>query len=217
MDVAVPIDLETWPRREHFEHYHRAAPCTYAMTVEVDVTAFADAMRRSSRKTYVTQIWALASVVNRHDEFRLCLTDADRPAIWPTLHPAFTVFNAARETFACVWTPYVDDFAAFHDRAAELLAVHRSATSFFPQGELPPHVFDVSSLPWSPFTGFTLHIRHGWDHLLPIFTLGRYVKRDGRTLLPLAVQVHHAAADGFHTSRLVNEFQALLADPSWID
>ncbi|MFC8599839.1 CatA-like O-acetyltransferase [Isoptericola sp. NPDC057191] len=49
-----------------------------------------------------------------------------------------------------------------------------------------------------------------------IFTLGRYVERDGRVLLPLAVQVHHAVADGFHTARLVNELQELLADPAWV-
>jgi len=33
--------------------------------------------------------------------------------------------------------------------------------------------------------------------------------------MPVAVQVHHAAADGFHTARLVNELQELLASPEW--
>ena len=33
----------------------------------------------------------------------------------------------------------------------------------------------------------------------------------GRTLLPLAVQVHHAAADGFHVGRLFSRLQ------SWAD
>jgi chloramphenicol O-acetyltransferase type A len=74
----------------------------------------------------------------------------------------------------------------------------------------------VSSLPWASFTGFTLQIEGGLRHLAPIFTLGRYVEREGRTLLPLAIQIHHAAADGFHTSRLVNELQELLSDPAWI-
>ena len=34
--------------------------------------------------------------------------------------------------------------------------------------------------------------------------------------MPLAVQVNHAAADGFHTARLVNELRELLSDGSWI-
>ncbi|MFJ5936281.1 type A chloramphenicol O-acetyltransferase [Streptomyces sp. NPDC093071] len=217
MDVPAPIDLDAWPRRQHFAHYRRAVPCTYSMTVELDATAFAAALRRSSRKTYLAQVWALSTVVNRHEEFRMCLTASGEPAVWPVVHPAFTVLNPERETFACVWTPHDPDFGAFHDAAAPLLAEHARATDLFPQGDLPPNAFDVSSLPWTSFTGFDLNIRGGWDHLAPIFTLGRYAEREGRVLLPLAVQVHHAAADGFHTARLVNELGALLADPSWVE
>ncbi|PWD50258.1 type A chloramphenicol O-acetyltransferase [Serinibacter arcticus] len=211
-----PIDLTAWPRRQHFEHYRSVVACTYAMTVEVDVTAFAAALRRSSRKSYLAQVWALATVVNRHDELRMCLTEDGAPAVWPVSHPMFTVFNPERETFASVWAPYDPDFATFHAGAAELLETHRAATELFPQGRPPANTFDVSSLPWTSFTGFTLNVAAGWDHLAPILTLGRYVEREDRTLMPLAVQVHHAAADGFHTARLVREFQDLVADPAWV-
>lgn len=211
-----PIDLDTWPRREAFEHYRDRVPCTYAITVEIDVTGFATALRASSRKTYIAQIWAIATVVNRYREFRMAVTDAGAAASWPVVHPAFTVFNAEREAFAAVWAPYDPDFGRFHEHAAELLATAASATTMFPQGELPPNVFDVSSLPWTSFTGFTLQIDGGTGHLLPIFTLGRYVERDGRTLLPVAVQIHHAAADGFHTARLLGDLEALMGDASWV-
>ena len=187
------------------------------MTVELDVTVFTAALRASRRKSYIAQVWALATVVNRHDEFRMCLTASGDPAVWPVVHPAFTVLNAERETFACVWAPYDPDFGTFHDVAAPLLAEHGGATEFFPQGTLPPNAFDVSSLPWASFTGFNLNIRDAWDHLAPIFTLGRYAERDGRVLLPLALQVHHAAADGFHSARLVNELQDLVTDPTWLE
>jgi chloramphenicol O-acetyltransferase type A len=34
--------------------------------------------------------------------------------------------------------------------------------------------------------------------------------------MPLAVQVHHAAADGFHVSRLLDEVQELFMTPDWL-
>ncbi|TDE94813.1 type A chloramphenicol O-acetyltransferase [Occultella glacieicola] len=216
MDSPIPIDLATWPRRQHFEHYLHAVPCTYSMTVELDVTEFVRALRNSPRRTYVAQIWALGTIVNAREEFRMCLTESDAPAVWPVLHPSFTLFNAERETFSSVWAPYDPDFATFHDGAAALLDRHRDSTEFFPVGGGPPNTFDVSSLPWASFTGFNLNIRDAWRHLAPIFTLGRYQEGDGRVFLPLALQVHHAAADGFHSARFVNELQAVFADPSWV-
>jgi hypothetical protein len=67
-----PIDMATWARAEHFEHYRTRVPCSYAITVEIDVTELT-ALRRSGRKTYAALVWAPATVVNRHDEFRLTL------------------------------------------------------------------------------------------------------------------------------------------------
>ncbi|WP_144765738.1 CatA-like O-acetyltransferase [Curtobacterium sp. 9128] len=211
-----PIDLATWPRREHFEHYRDVVPCTYAATVDVDVTAFVRALREHGRKTYPAQIWALATAVNRHPEFRMTLLPDRSPAVWDVVHPGFTVFNPDRETFSAVWVPYDPDFDAFHAAVTEALVTHRGATAMFPGPPAPPNAFDVSSLPRTTFSGFTIQVGDGWDHLLPIFTIGRHHERDGRTLMPLAVQVHHAAADGFHTSRLISDVEQLLAEPSWL-
>lgn len=216
MDAPTPIDLSSWPRREHFAHFRESVPCTYSVTTEIDVTDFVPALRASGRKTYASQIWALATVVNRHPEFRMCLTAYGEPATWPVVHPSFTVFNTDAETFASVWTPYDADFATFHAAAVDTIARYRFAGGMFPQGRPPANAFDISSVPWASFTGFAHHLRDAWDHMAPIFTLGRYIEREGRMLLPLALQIHHAAADGFHSTRLINEFQALMADPSWV-
>ena len=186
------------------------------MTLQLDVTEFRRALPDARRKTYPAQIWAIATVVNRHDEFRMAVDDLGRPAVWETVHPAFTVFNPERETFAAVWTPYDPDFSPFHERVVDLLREHRSATSMFPQGDLPEDVFDISSLPWMHFTGFNLDIVEGHRHYLPIVTLGRFDERDGRTHMPIAVQIHHAVADGFHVARLARELQDLLSRPDWL-
>ncbi|MDH6237148.1 type A chloramphenicol O-acetyltransferase [Cryobacterium sp. CG_9.6] len=210
------IDLDTWPRREHFEHYLTRVECTYSITIDLDVTELTAELRRSPRQTYLAQIWAIASVVNRHPEFRMTLVHDTAPGTWDVVHPAFTVFNRDRETFASVWSPFHADFSTFHEQASDVIATHRNATAFQPQSDMPPNAFDVSSIPWTSFTGFSLQIRDGWKHLLPIFTVGRYKQVNGRTLMPLAVQVHHAAADGFHTARLVQELQDLFSQPSWL-
>ena len=210
VNYTTPIDLATWPRREHFEHYSSRSPCTYSVTVELDATRFIAALRTAGRKTYPAQVWAVASVVNRHGEFRMAVDEVGLPSIWQVVHPSFTVFNSERATFACVWAQFDTDFARFYAEAVALLSIHRTATTMFPQGDVPPNVFDISSLPWLSFTGFELNIARGHDHYLPIFTLGKYRERAGRVMLPVALQIHHAAADGFHAARLLTELQDVL-------
>lgn len=32
------IDMQAWERKKRYEHYTEAVPCTYSMTVALDVT-----------------------------------------------------------------------------------------------------------------------------------------------------------------------------------
>src|SRR5699024_1979871 len=49
------IDRETWTRREYFEHYFGAVPCTYSMTVKLDITPILE----SGRKLYPSLLYYL--------------------------------------------------------------------------------------------------------------------------------------------------------------
>ena len=75
---------------------------------------------------------------------------------------------------------------------------------------MPQNTFSVSMIPWASFEGFHLDLQKGYGYLAPIFTMGKCREEGGRTLLPLAVQVHHAVCDGFHTCRLIDELQKIL-------
>lgn len=55
-----------------------------------------------------------------------------------------------------------------------------------------------------------LNLQKSWAYTLPIFTLGKFFQEGERTLLPVALQVHHGVCDGFHTCRFLNELQTLL-------
>jgi len=210
-----PIDLDTWPRREHFAHYRRE-PAAWELTVDVDVTAFVDAVRVAGVKTYPSQIWAISTVVNRHDEFRTALTADGQPGVWDVVHPTFTVFHADTETFSVLGVDHDDDPRRFHDAVVATTATYRDDHRLFPQDDRRPNRFDVSTLPRTSFTGFALHLTGAEDHLLPVVTLGRYRQEGDRTLMPLALRVNHAAVDGFHASRFVTELEELFADPTWI-
>ena len=70
-----PLDLRTWNRREHFQHYLREAPCGYSLTRRLDVTERMERAKAGGRRFYPTILWAVATVCNRHAECRMALRD----------------------------------------------------------------------------------------------------------------------------------------------
>ena len=201
-----PIDRETWARKEYFDHYLSQVPCTYSAVFQLDITR----LRREERKLYPTMLYHIAGEVNRWTEFRTALNGAGQLGVYDRMHPCYTVFHPESETFSNLWTEYDPDSETFCTAYRQDMAQYGNNLGLEGKPNTPENTFPVSMLPWAGFEGFNLNLQKGYDFLLPIFTMGRYREEGGRTLLPLAVQVHHAVCDGFHLCRFVNGLQERL-------
>ena len=77
-------------------------------------------------------------------------------------------------------------------------------------GPVENDVYQFSALPWIAFT----HISHtdfgNREKAQPIFDWGKYQEREGKFMMPFAVQVHHAFVDGIHISKLADKLQRYL-------
>ena len=196
------IDRAAWAREAFFRHYHDDVPCFYSMTVSLDVTR----LRAAGLKLYPAMLHALATVVNRHEELRTAMVDGE-VGVYDMLSPCYTVFHKDTETFSCLWTPYYEDPAEYFAAYQHDLARWGAAEGFEPQPDVPKNIYYASMLPWESFEGFNLNLQKGWGFLLPTFTFGKYTEHEGRITLPLAIQVHHAACDGFHACRFIAELR----------
>lgn len=200
------IDREHWARREYFDHYYAQAPCTYSAVFQLDISR----LRREGLKLYPTMLYHIAGEVNRREEFRTAWNAAGQLGVYDRMHPCYTVFHPESETFSNLWTAYDPDYAVFCASYRRDMAEYGDRPGMDAKPDTPENTFPVSMLPWASFEGFNLNLQKGYDYLLPIFTMGKYREADGRTLLPLAVQVHHAVCDGFHLCRFVNGLQERL-------
>jgi len=194
------IDMDQWPRKEFYLHYMNEVVCSYSVNVELDIT-----MLRGV-KLYPAMIWLLTSTVNNYQEFRTCLTD-DGPGYFDFMNPSYTIFNDTEKNFSCIWTEYTEDFTAFYKRYREDAERYSGSTRFAPKPDMPNNCFDISMLPWLTFTGFNINVFGPGKHLLPIFTMGKWIEKDCKRILPLAIQVHHAVCDGYHVAMFVEELQ----------
>jgi chloramphenicol O-acetyltransferase type A len=201
------IDLPNWKRKEYFDYYFTEVPCSYSITVNVDISTLLISIKQKNIKLYPCIIYLLTSVVNKHEEFRTALDETGALGIFDVMHPSYTVFSKDTETFTNIWTPYNPSFTAFYDHFQEDIAQYGSAKQFIGKPHPPTNVITISSIPWVTFTGFNLNIPKASDYLLPIFTTGKYFEQNNTIQLPLSIQVHHAVCDGFHVARFINAFQ----------
>lgn len=202
------INKEKWDRKEYFEHYFSEVPCTYSMTVKLDITK----IKNSNKKIYPTMLYFITKVVNNHSEFRTAFNMDGELGVFDEMLPCYTVFNQDTETFTNIWTEYSDDYDTFCKSYEKDISLFSSVKSMIAKPNVPPNHFPVSMIPWTTFEGFNLNLQKGYNYLLPIFTMGKYSEINGQYLMPLAIQVHHAVCDGFHISRFVNELQKLIEE-----
>lgn len=212
----VEIQMEQWARKDHYEHYKNNVPCSYSLTVDVDITNLLIRSKEQDFKVYPAQIYMLATIVNQFTEFRTTTNEKHRLGYWEVIDPMYTVLNPDTETFSAVWTKYHRCFHTFYQACLKDMAQYGSGV-LFPQRNLPANIFNVSSIPWLDFTGFNLNLFSGKDYLLPIFTIGKHKKENEKTLMPLAIQCHHAVCDGYHVGKFTEKLRKMAANPEqWL-
>ncbi len=202
----ITVDKNSWDRAEYFDHYFSDLPCTYSMNVKLDITK----IKMAGHKLYPAMLYLIARLVNQHREFRMSFDADGRLGYFDKMLPCYTIFHKDTETFSNVWTEYNDDYILFCQAYADDMKSFGTVKGIMAKPNVPDNTFPVSMIPWTSFDGFTLNLQKGYCYLLPIFTIGKFYEEDGKYLLPLAIQVHHAVCDGFHVCRFVNELQAYL-------
>ena len=93
-----------------------------------------------------------------------------------------------------------------HDR------LHPSFKEPFPdaQQENRDDLVYISCTPWFSFTSLSNEMDCAPDDSIPRITWGKYEERNGRLILPYAVQLNHRLLDGWHVAQLLQAVQGLL-------
>lgn len=203
------IDYAAWPRRPYFEHYHRDVPCWYSMTVDVDISALLPRLRGSGLRFYPSVIHGISRMVNADPALRMAM-DETGPSASTTGWTPLIRFSTRTMRPSPSSGPPTSRICGPSARTGR-----RTGPAMGTSTPLKParrrrdrDSSTISAVPWASFRSLHLELPEANDYLLPIFTLGRYRKENGRTLLPLAMQVHHGVTDGFHVGRFFNRLQA---------
>lgn len=197
------IDMDTYPRREHFRHFYGMAYPYVGVTVDVDVTELLALCREKGYSFYLMVLHAAALAADDVPEFRLRI-DQGGIVVYDECPTSHTELKADG-TYAYCTLHHHMPLAEYIERAEAARAAARESGSIEEEAEVQSMYF-ISTLPWLHYTALIQPVCCG-EESNPRITWGKYqTNEQGRVMLPLSVLVHHALADGLHIARFYEAF-----------
>ena len=204
------INLETWPRREHFEVFSTFDYPHFSMCANVDLTTFYPVLKQRGISFTVAIVYVLARAANAIPEFRYRIR-AGEVVEHEIVHPSTTILTN-EDLFTFCTLEYFEDFSLFAARAAEQIAYVQE----YPTLEDEPGRDDslyMTAIPWVSFTSFMHPIDLHPADSVPRFAWGKFFEEGKFLKMPLSVQGHHALMDGIHMGRFYSKVQEYLQQP----
>lgn len=189
------IDPSTWERQSIYSFFLPYEDPFFSITVPVDITDLAKDCKARKQSLFLHYLHGALSAVNEIQAFRLRF-GPEGLRDYQCIHAGCTVSRPDR-TFGFGFFPYHANRADFVAQGAEVLEHTRHAKVLSPLDERPDVAF-FSVLPWLSFTSFKNPHRHMEGDAFPRIVFGKMSEYQGRWQLPVAVEVHHALADGIH-------------------
>ncbi len=196
------IDEANWKRAMHCAVFRNSVEPSFCVSFELDITNFLAKTKQQKYSFTMALIYLVSQSANQIEEFRYRFLEGEI-VLYDQIDTAFTYLDAETELFKVVKVPLTDTMEEYVPLA---LATAENQKEYF-TGPLGNDVFQFSPLPWISFTHVSHTISGKKDNATPLFDWGKYFERDGKTILPFSVQVHHSFVDGLHVGKFATALQ----------
>ena len=198
------IDVQSWPRREHYRLYRQFDQPHFNVCANVDLTAFYPALKAEGIAFTPGVLYVLARAANDIPAFR-CRMRGDDVVEHETVHPSTTVLSDDGLFGFCTLS-YTPGLRAFAETASASMERARAQPTIG-SGPDRDDILYTTSIPWVAFTSFAhpTHL-HPADSV-PRLAWGKRFAEADRIKMPLSVQGHHALMDGLHMGQFYERAQ----------
>lgn len=188
------IDMETYPRRAHFDYFNAMPDPYVGVTADVDVSTLVTVCRQTARPFFLSFLYLVGRAANAVPELR--------QRVWKggiiefdTCDTSHTVLRDNGTYSFC----RLDCMKPFDQFLPEAKLRHEAARSqaCLDDGEDGIGLLFLSCVPWLHYTGLRQPVPTPADSN-PRITWGKYRTEHGHTTLPVTLLANHALVDGFH-------------------
>lgn len=195
-------------RRKHFEFFAQMDQPHFNIVANVDITPLLTFLQQSKQAFTPAIVYLISRTANEIAPFRQRIRGA-QVVEHDFVHPSFTVPTKGTDVFSFCYVDYQTDAPGFVNAATAASARMYEDPSFEDDPGRDDYLF-LSAIPWISFTGLTHAMHYSPTDCVPRISWGKYFEQGKQTLMPLAVQAHHALVDGRYMGAYFDKMQANL-------
>lgn len=203
------INMKEWDRAEAFYIFKSfEAPYTNLCS-DVDITNFMRFIRERDLHFYATLLFYMTKAANVIKEFR-CRLEGDTPVIWDNIGVDYTLMQDSL-VMGSNYTEFTDELTVFYQNVMKDIETAKRS-GHMANNDVPGNVVYITSIPWTRLSNFS-QAMYKVGAAEPYIGVGRRYGEGERIKLPIAVQAHHAFADGFHIAHYFNLVELMFGEP----
>lgn len=195
------IDIESWNRKEHFEHFSAFDDPFFGVTVNVDCARSYQEAKASGVSFSLMVLHRIITAAAQVEEFRYRI-EGDRVVCYDSLFPEATV-GRDDHTFTFASFPYHPDELTFIRQAKAEMERLQHTTGLNKGGTFHPNAIHYSAVPWLTFTDMKHPTNMRLGDSVPKISTGKYFREGDRLLMPISVTCHHGLMDGYHVAKFI--------------
>lgn len=202
-------NLNTWDRKEYFQHYRQFDEPYFGVTTELDMNQAYHKCKAENISLTLYYHYLATKVLNEIKEFRYRIKE-EKVILYNIIHTGTTVLREDK-TFSFVFIPYSSSLENYLKEGKKAIdKVKRSEGLGFNEDTARIDLIHFSTLPWIRFNGLS-HARNFKETLsLPKISFGKIYMAGGIRKMPISIHAHHGLVDGYHVGQVVESLQQLL-------
>jgi len=204
--VKTLLDLDNWPRKEHFHFFSKFEEPFFGLVAEIDCTKAYERSKSLGVSFFTFYLHKTLVAVNNIEPFRYRIEN-NNVYIYDEVHASATI-SRPDESFGFSLIPYDTDFETFSKNALIEIERVKNTPGLFTRSFEMENLIHFSAIPWVNFTSLSHARSYTFPDSCPKISFGKMmVSETGKRTMSMSVHVHHGLMDGLHVGRFVDFFQ----------
>jgi chloramphenicol O-acetyltransferase type A len=202
------IDLNYWPRKNHYLFFKDFEIPRFNMTFPLDVTQLYGYAKRHQFKFFYTLMHYVIQSMNTIENFGYRI-EGDQVWHQPIEYVSFTDVIQETDLFKMVFVEVHPNLTQFQqDAIAASLA--QGSNLIRMEKEAILNTVYITSFPWARFNHFSHATKLGSTDSVPRVSWSQFVEEQGKKILTMSIEVHHGLVDGYHVGQWIQSLQNLI-------